>query len=156
MGFTQHKKLRRHMKFIHDGNIFKCSSCDFQYTDRSSLMKHVSSKHMEKKFPCHLCAYKASQKYHLNKHIQNVHSKLEGNQSQTIETKSPKIEMQIKNNKFIKLEEDDVEDVETESINSHVKSKPSSPLHKCKVCLFETDTEDSIKMHQKSFHSMNK
>ena len=99
-------------------------------------MKHVSSKHMEEKFPCHLCAYKASQKYHLNKHIQNIHSKLEGNQSQRIETKSPKIDKQIEDNKLIKLEEDDVEDVETGTIKikSHVKSNPTSPHHKCKVC----------------------
>ena len=49
-----------------------------------------------------------------------------------------------------------MEDVETGTINSHVKSNPTSPHHKCKVCRFETDTEESMKMHQKSFHSMNK
>ena len=75
-----HKKytkygLFKHMKY-HEGNIFECIFCDFNYATRESLKFHVKKKHMKgDNYICPQCDFISASEIEAQNHKKNIHSK---------------------------------------------------------------------------------
>ena len=73
--FYQKRKLRHHMKSVHQGEKpFKCNECDLCFSRKDKFKRHIISVHVgENPFKCDVCDKNFSQKGGLKKHILSVH-----------------------------------------------------------------------------------
>ena len=69
--FTDRRNLNKHIKSVHEGNMFSCDQCSKTYTRKASLIDHVSRHHDKTK--CKICNINFSNSITLKKHMQTKH-----------------------------------------------------------------------------------
>ena len=65
--------LQKHIKSVHDGEIYPCTQCDYKAKQNRCLQTHLKSVHKGQAFQCNQCEYKATQKTNLKNHKKSVH-----------------------------------------------------------------------------------
>ena len=61
------------MKLVHEGNKFKCNTCDFEAGQRNRLEEHRKSKHKGMTYPCNHCKFETKVERYLRVHTQKNH-----------------------------------------------------------------------------------
>ena len=65
--------LDRHIKSVHDSEIYDCNQCDYKALWLDSIQRHITTIHECTKYDCDHCDYQASQRSDLKSHIKSVH-----------------------------------------------------------------------------------
>lgn len=73
---TNKHSLQRHIRTIHEGEVFDCEveDCDFTTKRKDHLKNHRDSKHEGIKHPCGDCGSEFYSRHSLNKHKKKIHS----------------------------------------------------------------------------------
>ena len=71
--FVRKGCVQKHIKSVHEGQMFPCMQCEYKTAWKGDLQKHIKSVHEGQKFPCPQCEYKATWKGNLKTHIKSVH-----------------------------------------------------------------------------------
>ena len=69
---TNKQSFHRHVKSIHEGEVFPCKICEYKAKDKSYLIKHMQHVHDEKKNKCPKCDL-VTNKINMKRHMKLVH-----------------------------------------------------------------------------------
>ena len=66
--------IQEHIKAVHEGVKFKCESCNKEFNKKQIMRRHMKYIHEgQRNFSCKICAYQAYQSSDLKLHVKRIH-----------------------------------------------------------------------------------
>ena len=121
--------LNDHKKSVHEGREFFCDSCPKKFNKKSLLKNHQFAMHTDAPMiECGKCDYKTKIKYSFKRHT-------EGHEGRKAA-----------------CDECNFKTTWTWNLNAHKRQVHKHPVHKCKICPFQSVNEATVENHVNTKH----